>query len=231
MLMLTPMRYSMIWRNTLASQSRGLPTTYTNTATFKKSLKYAERDESKRESYLQEIAHIAKDSIVYIDESGVSHQMINAYCWIEKGSEVIGERSGAKRGRTSVVAALNGENINAPMAYSGTMNGELFLYWLENFLAASLKKGQVVVMDNAAIHKVKRVREIIEEAGCSLIYLPPYSPDLNPIEQIFSKIKAHLRRLAVRTERKLYNAIGKAIDTVTSDDCLNCFRNSGYIAQ
>ena len=156
---------------------------------------------------MQEIAHITQENIVYIDESGVSHQMINEYCWTEKGSEVIGERSGAKRGRTSVVAALNGENINAPMAYSGTMNGELFLYWLKNFLAASLKKGQVVVMDNAAIHKVKRVREIIEDVGCSLIYLPPYSPDLNPIENYWAVMKSHIRKI-----RDKFESIEDAID-------------------
>jgi len=105
------------------------------------------------------------------------------------------------------IAGLNGENINAPMAYSGTMNGELFLYWLINFLVVSLKKGQVVVMDNAAIHKVKRVREIIGEAGCSLMYLPPYSPDFNPIENYWAVMKSHIRKI-----RDKFDNIDAAID-------------------
>jgi len=176
-------------------------------ATFKKSLKYVERDESKRQSYLKEVERIAKEDLVYIDESGVSHQMIKPYCWTKKGTEVIGERSGAKRGRTSVIAALNGENINAPMAYSGTMNGELFLHWLKKILVVSLKKGQVVVMDNAAIHKVKQVREVIEAAGCSLLYLPPYSPDLNPIENYWAVMKSNIRKI-----RDKFENIDAAID-------------------
>jgi len=159
-----------------------------------------ERDEEQRQLYLQELEKIPKEDIVYIDESGIPHQMINEYCWTKKGSEVIGEREGGKRGRTSVIASLHGDNINVPMMYEGTMNGELFLYWLKNMFVHSLTKGQVVVMDNAAIHKVKQVVEIIEGAGCTLLYLPPYSPDFNPIENYWAVMKSHIRKIRDKFE-------------------------------
>lgn len=159
-----------------------------------------ERDESKRSAYLEILEEIPKDKRVYIDESGISHQIINEYCWTKKGTEVIGERSGKQRGRTSVIAALHGENINVPMTYSGTMNGELFLYWLKNMLVPSLEKGTVVIMDNASIHKVAEVKELIENAGCSLLYLPPYSPDFNPIENYWAIMKSHIKKLLDKCE-------------------------------
>ena len=93
-----------------------------------------------------------------------------------------------------------------------------------------LRPGDILIMDNLSSHKNAAVLEKIRATGAEVRFLPPYSPELNPIEQNFSKIKDHLRHQAARTERKLYNAIGKAIQTVTSADCLNCFRNSGYIA-
>jgi len=181
----------------------------------KKSLKYVERDEVKRQKFQDEVGAIAKENRVFVDESGVAHQMIHEYCWTQKGSEVIGERAGGKRGRTSVIAALNGEDINAPMIYSDTMNGALFLHWLKNILVPSLKKGQVVIMDNASIHKVKQVKEIIEKAGCSLMYLPPYSPDFNPIENYWAVMKSHIRKI-----RDNFTDINDAIiETLKNDKC------------
>jgi len=174
---------------------------------IKKTLRYVERDELKYSDYLKLLEKFAKKDLVYIDESGINHQEINTSCWTKKGTEVIGERQGSQRGRTSVAASLNGENINAPMTYSGTMNGELFTYWLKNFLVATLKKGQAVIMDNAAIHKVKKVRKIIEDAGCVLIYLPPYSPELNPIENYWAVMKNHLKKI-----RDKFDNIDQAID-------------------
>ncbi|MDQ6961624.1 MAG: IS630 family transposase [Mariprofundaceae bacterium] len=173
----------------------------------KKTLRYVERNESKRQLYLEKIANIPTENIVYIDESGICHQDIKQHCWTKKGNEIIGERQGSQRARTNVIAAENGENINAPMTYSGTMDGNLFLFWLKNFLTASLKKGQVVIMDNASIHKVKQVKEIIEEAGCSLLYLPPYSPDFNPIEQYWAVMKSNIKKI-----RSKFKCIQDAID-------------------
>ncbi len=125
-----------------------------------------------RVEYLKELESIPVDDIVYIDESGVDHNMISERCWTKKGNQVVGERNGKARGRTSVVAALHVDNINAPMTYQGTMNTELFIHWVQYLLVPSLSKAQVVIMDNAPIHKNKRIREIIENAGCKLLYLP-----------------------------------------------------------
>jgi len=128
---------------------------------------------------------------------------------IKKGTELIGERSGKARGRTSVIASLNQDNIHAPMAYHGTMNGELFLCWIKDFLLPSLSKGQVIIMDNASIHKGIQVKEMIEAAGCTLLYLPPYSPDFNPIENYWAVMKKQIRKV-----REFFNKFDEAIDSV-----------------
>jgi transposase len=133
--------------------------------------------------------------MVYIDESGIEHNAIREKCWSKKGSKTIGERSGKRRLRTSVMAALNGDQIKAPIRYSVTANADLFLYWLEKFLLPALKKGQVVVMDNCSIHKSEKVRELIESVDCRLIYLPPYSPDLNPIENYWAVMKSNIKKI------------------------------------
>jgi len=145
---------------------------------------------------------------VYIDESGVDHNIIKEHCWIKKGTELVGERSGKARGRTSVIAALHGEDINAPMTYQGTMNTMLFIYWVRHFLIPSLSKGQVVIMDNASIHKNNKVRELIESVGCKILYLPPYSPDFNPIENYWAVMKKNIRKI-----RSKCGNITEAIDT------------------
>ena len=167
---------------------------------IKKTLKYEERDENKRAEYLLEIESIDFKDIVYIDESGIDHNMIKEHCWIKRGSELIGERSGKARGRTSVIAALNDNNINAPMTYQGTMNTALFLGWLEKFLVPSLSKHQTVVMDNAAIHKNIKIKEMIEAADCHLLYLPTYSPDFNPIENYWAVMKKNIRKICHKYE-------------------------------
>ena len=134
-----------------------------------------------RAQYLEEVKDIPPDQLVYVDESGIDHQIIKEHCWAKKGQKIIGERSGKGRKRTSVLAALNGDEIKAPIRFSGTANTDLFLYWLETTLIPILKKGQTVIMDNCSIHKSVKVKELIEGVGCCLKYLPPYSPDFNPI--------------------------------------------------
>ena len=159
------------------------------------------------------MADIPVDNLVYVDESGVDHNDISERYWTLKGTEVIGERSGKARGRTSVIAALNGDNINAPMTYRATMNTALFLHWIQYLLVPSLLKGQVVIMDNASIHKNSLVRAIIEGAGCKLLYLPIYSPDLNPIENYWAVMKKNIRKI-----RNKYDQIWDAIDVVLQND-------------
>jgi transposase len=129
---------------------------------------------------------------------------------------------------TTFIAALRHDEITAPYVFDGPINGASFLAWVEQSLVKTLKAGDVVVMDNLGSHKVSGVREAIEAAGASVLFLPPYSPDLNPIEQVFSKLKTLLRKTAARTVDTLWSAIGNLLDAFSSDECSNYLANSGY---
>ena len=118
--------------------------------------------------------------------------------------------------------------VVAPYVLDGPMTGAVFLDYVEQILAPCLKNGDIIVMDNVAFHKVAGVREAIEARGASLRYLPPYSPDLNPIEKAFSKLKAFLRKAGARTKETLWQAIGKAVETYSYEVCLNLFKSAGY---
>ena len=118
--------------------------------------------------------------------------------------------------------------VGASMSVEGSADGEAFLLYVEHFLCPTLKRGQVVVMDNLQVHKMRRVRELIEERGCSLVFLPPYSPDFNPIEQAFSKIKGILRKAKARTFEALVEATGQALSAVTARDVHGFFGHCGY---
>ena len=176
---------------------------------IKKTLLYSERNEEKRADYAEMIKDIPLKDMVYIDESGIDHNGIKVSCWAQRGTKVIGERSGKIRERSSVIAALNGDDINAPMRFTGTSNKELFLYWLEHILLPTLVAGQTVIMDNCSIHKSPKVRELIESVGCKLIYLPPYSPDLNPIENYWAVMKNQIKK-----QRHKFANISDNIDAV-----------------
>lgn len=130
---------------------------------------------------------------------------------------------------TTFVAGLRHDRIDAPCVIDGPMNGELFLAYVEQFLAPTLAPGDIVVMDNLPAHKVKGVAEAIAARGAELRYLPPYSPDLNPIEQMFAKLKALLRKVAARSVDKLWDTIGLLLDAFSATECANYLRNSGYV--
>ncbi len=114
------------------------------------------------------------------------------------------------------------------MSVEGSADGEAFLLYVEHFLCPTLKRGQIVMMDNLQVHKMRRVRKLIEERGCSLVFLPPYSPDFNPIEQAFSKIKGILRKAKARTFEALVEATGQALSAVTARDAHGFFGHCGY---
>jgi transposase len=115
------------------------------------------------------------------------------------------------------------------MVSDAPINGALFLAWVREFLCPTLKPGDVVIADNLSSHKVAGVKEAIEAAGATIRYLPPYSPDLNPIEQLSSKLKAMLRKATMRTVQALWNEIGRLIDTISDNECRNYFRAAGYV--
>ena len=126
------------------------------------------------------------------------------------------------------LAALRRERIEAPWLLDGPINGERFLIYIEQVLAPTLLKGDLVVMDNLGSHKAKAVRHALRRAGAKLLFLPKYSPDLNPIEQLFAKLKHHLRRDQPRSRDAVCHALAKALDTGTAAECSNYFTNAGY---
>ena len=129
---------------------------------------------------------------------------------------------------TTLLSSMTLEGLGPSLAVEGATNREVFEAYVERLLAPTLRRGQVVVMDNLTAHKGERVRELIEERGCELLYLPPYSPDLNPIEEAFSKVKRILRKAESRTWEALVEAIGAAISAVTAKDVRGFFAHCGY---
>lgn len=129
---------------------------------------------------------------------------------------------------TTLVAALRVDGLTAPMVLDGAMTGAAFLAYVRQLLAPTLRNGDIVVMDNLPAHKITGIRQEIEAAGAKLLYLPPYSPEFNPIEQVFAKLKALLRKAAARTIDALWTAIAAALDAFTTQECANYFTNSGY---
>ena len=126
------------------------------------------------------------------------------------------------------VAGLRRDGITAPFVIDCAMNGAIFVEYIRQCLAPTLRPGDIVVMDNLPAHKISQIREIIEAVGAELRYLPPYSPDLNPIEQAFSKLKAHLRKAEERSLDRLWQRIGKLIPLFKPHECANFFANAGY---
>ena len=131
---------------------------------------------------------------------------------------------------TTFVAGLRLDGMVAPMVLDGPINGEAFTAYVKHILVPELSAGDIVVMDNLSSHKGKQIRELIEAKGANLLYLPPYSPDFNPIENAFAKLKALLRRLAARSLDRLWSALGRFIDLFTPQACANYFAAAGYDA-
>jgi transposase len=149
------------------------------------------------------------------------------------GRAPCGERlvAGAPHGHwqtSTFLAALRQDKLTAPCVFDGAINGETFLAYVEQVLVPTLEPDDIVIMDNLGSHKVAGVREAIEAVGATLLYLPPYSPDLNPIEQLFAKLKALLRKAAARTFEALLAAIAAALGAFTSSECANYLANAGY---
>jgi transposase len=135
-----------------------------------------------------------------------------------KDERVYDDKPVAKGERISMVGALTTSGIEAAFNFSGTMTGILFLYFLEHFLCPLLSEGDYVVMDNASVHKVDNVKNLIEKTGAKLIYLPPYSPELNPIELAWNKMKTHIRKKKARTAEQLYEVYAEALEAITATD-------------
>jgi len=130
---------------------------------------------------------------------------------------------------STFVAGLRTGGLTAPLVIDGAMNGDTFRAYVEQVLIPTLRPGDIVILDNLGSHKVAGVREAIEACGATLVYLPPYSPDLNPIEQAFAKLKAMLRKIAARTVCRLWDALGDLLNRFTPQECVNYLANAGYV--
>ena len=168
------------------------------------------------------------DRLVFIDETGTSTNMARLRGRAPRGERLVGKIPHGHWKTTTFVAALRSTALTAPCVIDGPMNGNAFLAYVEQILAPTLTPGDIVVLDNLSAHKVQGVRQAIEATGARLLYLPPYSPDFNPIEQLFAKLKALLRKAAERSVDGLWNRIACLLGAFTPKECANYFRNSGY---
>jgi transposase len=168
---------------------------------------------------------------VFLDETGATTNMVRRYGWSPRGERLVDVAPYGHWRTTTFVAGLRSTGFVAPLVLDGPMTGEIFRAYVQQFLAPSLAPGDVVVMDNLAAHKVAGVREAVEAAGASVMPLPPYSPDLNPIEQAFAKLKAGLRKAGARTRDALWNTIGRLLDSFSPSECSNYLANSGYASE
>jgi transposase len=168
------------------------------------------------------------ERFVFLDETGAATNMVRRYGWGPRRERLVDAAPHGHWRTTTFIAGLRSTGFVAPLVLDGPMTGEAFLAYVGQFLAPTLSKSDVVVLDNLAAHKVAGVREAIRATGASLLYLPPYSPDLNPIEQAFAKLKALLRKAAARTREALWTTIGKLLGTFTPAECTNYLVNSGY---
>ena len=166
--------------------------------------------------------------LVFIDETGTSTNMARPRGRCRRGERLIGKVPHGHWKITTFVAGLRHNGITAPFVIDKPMNSLIFRTYLERCLVPTLNPGDIVVMDNLSSHKSEEVREIVEAAGASLLYLPPYSPDFNPIEQAFAKVKAHLRKAAERSIPALWDRIGAILDTFSAAECRNFFSHDGY---
>ncbi|MEJ2649504.1 MAG: IS630 family transposase [Sedimentisphaerales bacterium] len=168
------------------------------------------------------------DKLIFIDESGAKTNMTRLYGRARKGQRVVDDVPSGHWSTTTMISSMRLDGSTACMVVDGATNKDIFRAYVEHILLPTLKAGDIVVLDNLSAHKNKQVKDMLESAGAQLWFLPPYSPDLNPIEQMWSKIKAILRRLKARTEEALIDAIAKALDAITDNDARGWFKLCGY---
>ncbi len=170
--------------------------------------------------------------LVFIDESGFNLAMAPLYARAPKGQRAYGQVPKNRGENSSLIAALSlDEGISAAMTVEGAVDGIAFQIYVREVLAPTLRPGQIVVLDNLQVHKNQAVRETIEARGCELLFLPSYSPDFNPIEQAFSKLKTFVRKHKARTKQALDDAVAAALKAVSLQDVIGWFSHAGYLPQ
>jgi transposase len=198
----------------------------------KKSQIASERDEEARGLWRWLAARFDARRLVFVDESGFHTSMTRLYARAPKGKRAYGRVPRNRGKNTTLIAAITLEGaMGESMTVEGATDALAFEAYVEHFMAPTLKEGQVVVLDGLGAHRTEKVRELIEARGADLVFLPSYSPDLNPIEEAFSKIKALVRKACARVREALGEAIGRALAAVTTEDAAGWFAHAGYWPQ
>ena len=163
-----------------------------------------------------------------MDEMGTNTSLSPRYAYSPKGTRAYAQIPRNRGANTTLLASMSLEGMGPCLAVQGATTARVFEAYVDKVLAPNLRRGQIVVVDNLGAHKSEKVRELIQERGCKLLYLPPYSPDFNPIEEAFSKIKGALRKAQARTREALIEALGVAISAITARDARGFFEHGGY---
>jgi len=182
----------------------------------------------RRAQWIKYQDRIDPSRLVFIDETWTKTNMAPLRGWGPRGNRVIAKVPHGHWQTTTFLAALRHDRIEAPWLLEGPIDGESFHLYVEKVLVPTLRTGDIVIMDNLGSHKGKAIRRLIRAAGAKLLFLPKYSPDLNPIEQVFAKLKHLLRKAAARTVETVCEAVGELLGAFTKDECANYFKNSGY---
>lgn len=188
----------------------------------------SERDERRRSAFAEYVRSIVSERFVFVDECSTNIALSPIYARAPRGERALGKAPRNWGKNVSLICAIDAEGVKPSMSVEGAVDGEAFEAYVEHFLVPKLKRGQVIVMDNLSVHKSKRVQWLVEDAGCELLFLPPYSPDFNPIEEAFSKVKGILRKAGARTKEALVQATGRALDTITRKDIRGFYADCGY---
>jgi len=195
----------------------------------KRSVGASERDGFLRAAWRTLVAaQIDASRLVFVDECSTNTSLRPLYAWSRRGERAFCSAPRNWGKNVTLLSSLTSSGMGPSLAVEGATTRVVFEAYLEEALCPSLCAGQVVVMDNLSAHKGEKVRELIEERGCELLYLPPYSPDLNPIEQAFSKMKALMRKRGARTRKTLIGAMGAALSAITARDASSFFDHCGY---
>jgi transposase len=197
----------------------------------KKSLGASEQDPRARQEWQDALASLAHEQIVSVDETSTHLALSRRYARSPMGERAFGFVPRNHGPNTTLVTALTKEGLGPAMTVQGAMDTAAFLVYVRDFLVPTLRPGQIVLLDNLAAHKHEAVRQLIADAGCQLLFLPPYSPDFAPIELAFSKLKEALRKAAARTQEALDQAIATALDLISTHDARAFFRHCGYRLQ
>jgi transposase len=182
----------------------------------------------RRAQWTKHQGRIDPSRLVFIDETWTKTNMAPLRGWAPRGMRLLAKVPHGHWKTTTFLAALRHDRIDAPWLLDGPIDGESFQTYVDKVLVPTLRPGDIVIMDNLGSHKGKAVRRLIRAAGANLIFLPKYSPDLNPIEQVFAKLKHLLRKAAARTVETVCTAIGQLLGAFTAHECANYFKNAGY---